>query len=53
MLHLDGFASLASNYDGGRVTIRPFALNGNELWVNAKADSISEAVPIPVKWLQI
>lgn len=38
MLHLDGFASLASNYDGGRVTIRPFALNGNELWVNAKTD---------------
>ena len=38
MLRLDGFASLAASFDGGRVTTRPFALNGNELWVNAKAD---------------
>ena len=38
MLRLDGFASLALSFDGGRVTTRPFALNGNELWVNAKAD---------------
>ena len=53
MLRLNGFASLAASFDGGRVTTRPFALNGNELWVNAKADSISEAVPIPVNWLQI
>ena len=38
MLRLDGFASLAASFDGGRVTTRPFAVNGNELWVNAKAD---------------
>ena len=38
MLRLDGFASLAASFDGGRVTTRPFALNGSELWVNAKVD---------------
>ena len=38
MLRLEGFASLAASFYGGRVTTRPFALNGNELWVNAKAD---------------
>jgi hypothetical protein len=38
MLRLDGFASLAASFDGGRVTTRPFALNGNELWVNPKVD---------------
>ena len=38
MLRLDGFASLAVSFDGGRVMTRPLALNGNELWINAKAD---------------
>ena len=37
MLRLDGFASLNASFDGGQITTRPFALAGDELWINAKA----------------
>ena len=37
-LRLDGFASVAGSFDGGRLTTRPFELAGGELRVNAKAD---------------
>ena len=38
MLRLDGFASLNASFDGGQVTTWPFALAGDELHLNAKAD---------------
>ena len=38
MLRLDGFASINASFDGGQITTRPFALAGDELWINAKAD---------------
>ena len=38
MLRLDGFASINASFDGGQLTTRPFALGGDELQVNVKAD---------------
>jgi hypothetical protein len=38
MLLPGGFASLPASFDGVPVTTKPFALNGNEFGVNAKAD---------------
>lgn len=38
-LRLDGFASLAASYSGGRVTTKPFRCAGEKLFVNAQADS--------------
>ena len=37
-LRLDGFASVNASFDGGRITTRPFLLDGESLWVNVKAD---------------
>ncbi|MEW6753266.1 MAG: hypothetical protein AB1505_20140 [Candidatus Latescibacterota bacterium] len=37
-LRLDGFASLQASYDGGWVTTRPLAVEGQDLWLNVKAD---------------
>ena len=37
-LRVDGFASLAASYSGGRVTTKPFRFDGGRLRVNAKAD---------------
>ena len=37
-LRVDGFASLAASYSGGRVTTKPFRFAGERLRVNAKAD---------------
>jgi hypothetical protein len=37
-LRLDGFASVAAGFDGGRLTTKPFRFAGSELQVNAKAD---------------
>ena len=37
-LRLDGFASVNGSFDGGQVTTKPFLLDGEELWVNVKAD---------------
>ncbi|MFN0172981.1 MAG: hypothetical protein ACKV22_41920 [Bryobacteraceae bacterium] len=37
-IRVDGFASLASGFDGGRVTTRPFVFDHGTLRVNAKAD---------------
>ena len=37
-LRLDGFASINASFEGGRLMTRPFLLEGEQLWVNAKAD---------------
>jgi hypothetical protein len=37
-LRLDGFASLDASYAGGTLTTRPYALDGDELSLNVKAD---------------
>ena len=37
-LRLDGFASLAAGFEGGRLTTKPFRFTGSELQVNAKAN---------------
>ena len=39
MLRLDGFASLAAGFDGGRVTTKPIEFAGRRLSINAKADA--------------
>ena len=38
-LCVDGFASLAASYDGGRVTTKALRYAGNKLQLNVKADS--------------
>ncbi len=37
-LRLDGFASLAAGFDGGRVTTKPIVFDGRKLSINAKAN---------------
>lgn len=37
-LRLDGFASVGASFDGGRLTTKPFLLQGEELRVNARSD---------------
>lgn len=39
MIRVDGFASLAAGFDGGRVTTKPFVFQGDSLLLNAKADA--------------
>ena len=38
-LRVDGFASLAAGFDGGRATTKPITFDGATLSVNAKADA--------------
>jgi hypothetical protein len=38
-LRVDGFASLAASYSGGRVTTKPLRFSGEKLHVNAQADA--------------
>ena len=37
-IRVDGFASLAAGFDGGRVTTKPFIFDGSVLLLNAKAN---------------
>ena len=37
-LRLDGFASVAGSFDGGRLMTKPFVCDGTSLHLNAKAD---------------
>ena len=58
MLRLDGFASLAASFDGGRVMTRPLALNGKQLRVELldgeekpiPGYAAEDGVAIPVRW---
>ena len=45
-LRVDGFASVAASYSGGRVTTKPFVAGGLQLRVNTKADSGSLGVEV-------
>lgn len=43
-IRVDGFASLAAGFDGGRVTTKPIVFDGSTLHVNAKADFYARVV---------
>jgi hypothetical protein len=45
-MRVDGFASVAAGYDGGRITTKPFLFNGSSARINATANFGQIAVEV-------